>query len=160
MHNCKNCSKEISQRLMFCSKSCSASFNNKGVRRHGSSKTNCLSCGKITKSSSSKYCSNQCRANNDWDKIEQQIKSNQLCTWKSIKKYLVSLSPTCSSCNLVTWKEQPITLECDHIDGDKSNNRLSNARLLCPNCHSQTPTYKAKNKHNPNGRDERSKRYK
>lgn len=160
MQYCKNCSKEISSPLKFCSKSCSASFNNRGVRRHGNPKTACLQCGKITKNSTSKFCSNQCRADFDWLIMEQQIKTDQSSTWRSIRKYLLSISNKCQICNTSTWNNLPITLECDHIDGDKSNNRLSNARLICPNCHSQTPTYKAKNISNPKGKDIRARRYK
>ena len=52
----------------------------------------------------------------------------------------------CSECNISTWCGQPITLELDHKDGDNTNHALSNLRLLCPNCHSQTATYKSKNK--------------
>lgn len=47
-----------------------------------------------------------------------------------------------------------------HIDGDISNNVLLNARLLCPNCHSQTETFRVKNKDNPKGKDKRKLRYK
>jgi len=38
----------------------------------------------------------------------------------------------------------PIPLELDHIDGCRSNNQLQNLRLLCPNCHALTPTYRSK----------------
>lgn len=48
----------------------------------------------------------------------------------------------CSHCNLKRWLNEPIPLELDHIDGDHSNNNLSNLRLLCPNCHILTPTYR------------------
>jgi hypothetical protein len=41
---------------------------------------------------------------------------------------------------------QPIPLELDHIDGDAGNNNYDNLRVLCPNCHALTPTFKAKNK--------------
>lgn len=51
----------------------------------------------------------------------------------------------CSSCNIETWQEQPISLELDHIDGDSTNCKLDNLRFLCPNCHSQTKTYKRRN---------------
>lgn len=40
-----------------------------------------------------------------------------------------------------TWLGKPITLHLDHIDGDWTNNQLSNLRFLCPNCHSQTETW-------------------
>ena len=52
----------------------------------------------------------------------------------------------CSGCHNTEWMGQPIPLELDHIDGQHFNNELSNLRLLCPNCHAQTPTYRAKNK--------------
>ena len=32
----------------------------------------------------------------------------------------------------------------DHANGDGSDNRIENLRYLCPNCHSQTPTYRSK----------------
>jgi hypothetical protein len=49
-------------------------------------------------------------------------------------------------CALCGWsKRHPRTgkvpLEWDHIDGDCSNNRHSNLRLLCPNCHSLTDNH-------------------
>lgn len=39
------------------------------------------------------------------------------------------------------WNGKPIKLHVDHIDGDTYNNVKENLRFLCPNCHSQTPTY-------------------
>jgi hypothetical protein len=48
----------------------------------------------------------------------------------------------CYSCNLTTWLGQPIVLELEHIDGDHTNNQLSNLTLLCPNCHSITPSWR------------------
>lgn len=50
----------------------------------------------------------------------------------------------CWCCELDTWMGQPIPLELDHIDGNNTNNELSNLRILCSNCHAQTPTFKNK----------------
>jgi len=48
----------------------------------------------------------------------------------------------CEHCgNKGRWKNQTLTLVLDHIDGDHENNTLSNLRILCPNCHSQTETF-------------------
>lgn len=41
-----------------------------------------------------------------------------------------------------SWNGQDLVLELDHIDGNCINNTLTNLRWLCPNCHSQTGTYK------------------
>lgn len=51
----------------------------------------------------------------------------------------------CSGCNLSIWNDKPIPLELDHINGDNRDHRLENLRLLCPNCHALTNTYRGKN---------------
>jgi 5-methylcytosine-specific restriction endonuclease McrA len=77
-----------------------------------------------------------------------------------MKKYLIEkYGEKCMECG---WDEKhPITgnvpIELEHIDGNSKNNELKNLKLLCPNCHSLTPTYKALNK--GNGRHNRMKRY-
>jgi hypothetical protein len=43
------------------------------------------------------------------------------------------------------WREEPLTLILDHINGINNDNRLGNLRFLCPNCNIQTPTYGSKN---------------
>jgi hypothetical protein len=73
---------------------------------------------------------------------ESGVQSNKL------RKYLLDenvFQHQCSSCNLTSWLDSKIPLELDHIDGDNMNNELSNLRLLCPNCHVLTPTYRGKN---------------
>ncbi len=48
----------------------------------------------------------------------------------------------CECCSLELWLGKPITLELEHIDADRKNNTRENLKLLCPNCHSQTPTWR------------------
>lgn len=53
----------------------------------------------------------------------------------------------CAICGMInTWNDQPINFVMDHIDGDASNSCRENLRLICPNCDSQLPTYKSRNK--------------
>ena len=51
----------------------------------------------------------------------------------------------CESCGLTEWMGKPINLEVHHINGNRSDNRLENLLLLCPNCHSYTPNFTRKN---------------
>ena len=52
----------------------------------------------------------------------------------------------CESCGLVEWIGLPIPLELDHVNGDRTDHRLHNLKIVCPNCHAQTTTYRALNK--------------
>lgn len=52
----------------------------------------------------------------------------------------------CSRCTLTEWLGAPIPLEVDHMNGDWPDNRVENLRLLRPNCHARTETYRGRNK--------------
>lgn len=54
----------------------------------------------------------------------------------------------CEICGNTTWFENKIPLEVHHIDGNDMNNCIENIQLLCPNCHTQTDNYRAKNRKN------------
>jgi len=51
----------------------------------------------------------------------------------------------CEICGISEWNNKPLNMELDHIDGNKTNHNIDNLQILCPNCHAQTPTYRAKN---------------
>ena len=48
----------------------------------------------------------------------------------------------CTGCGTgPVWQGRRLVLSVDHIDGDWRNDEADNLRFLCPNCHSQTPTF-------------------
>ncbi|MEU8784655.1 HNH endonuclease [Streptomyces sp. NPDC048637] len=51
----------------------------------------------------------------------------------------------CALCATGTkWNGKPLRLEVDHLSGDWWDNRPANLRLLCPNCHAVTDTYRGR----------------
>lgn len=165
MGKCQNseCSNEAVRK--FCSCSCAAKVNNKGVRRHGAARF-CKFCG--TKTSNKKYCSNRCQADDKWQQRKKQLDQVETLpgnSWghsKVAKKYLIEVrGQCCEICGTSEWLDQPIPLVLDHIDGNPRNWAKSNLQLLCGNCNSLTPTFAGRNKKNPNGgRPRRMQRYK
>ena len=52
----------------------------------------------------------------------------------------------CEDCGIARWHRRPLSLCLHHVNGDRHDNRLENLRLLCPNCHSQTPNFGSLNR--------------
>jgi predicted nucleic acid-binding Zn ribbon protein len=158
---CNFCLSPIKTTNRFCDRSCAATFNNlsRAVFKL------CLNCDtQITYQK--KYCSTKCQQDYQYkDNINKWLKGELSGTTDNgysdfIKRYLIEKhGDKCQRCG---WcKRNPITnkvpIQLEHIDGNWQNNRPENLILLCPNCHSLTPTFGALNK--GNGRGYRYKKY-
>lgn len=51
----------------------------------------------------------------------------------------------CEICGITDWNNKELSFQLHHINGDRTDNRLENLQILCPNCHSQTDNYCGKN---------------
>jgi len=105
-----------------------------------------------------KYCSNVCQQKfQKKNRIDEWLLGGKKPGKTALREYLTEKQGyKCSCCGITEWNNNSISLEVDHIDGNPYNDSPDNLRFICPNCHSQTPTYKAKNK--GNGRVERRDR--
>lgn len=112
----------------------------------------CYNCGKLT--STKKYCCLLCKIEYEYrEKVSKWLSGEISGTGNNgyqgfVKKYfLEKFNRKCSKCG---WEEvNPYTglhpLHLHHIDGKWSNNRPENLELLCPNCHSLTENFGARN---------------
>lgn len=158
---CLNCNKEFqTKKGKFCSQSCSATYNNsrrtinrKPILGKSTKTATCLNCNKEFKyhtyNSKGLYCSNKCRGEYVLKQSDQLLQEGKLKGPVNIKKAVIRLKGNkCEICGLTEWLNKSISLHLDHIDGNADNNNPNNLRLLCPNCHSQTPTYCSRNTKN------------
>jgi 5-methylcytosine-specific restriction endonuclease McrA len=80
--------------------------------------------------------------------LEDMLVEHSTTNRRTVKNRLLKeklLIYECNNCGISEWDGKDISLHLDHINGICDDNRVENLRLLCPNCHSQTPTYGGKN---------------
>jgi hypothetical protein len=95
------------------------------------------------------YCSNTCSAKGMFTETINRFNQGQVSSRHTIRKVLTEIGGyKCSCCGISEYNNKPLTLQVDHTDGNAGNNNPANLRLMCPNCHSQTDTFGARNKGN------------
>lgn len=121
----------------------------------------CIQCGSTAliwkySKSAGKYCSHACQKAHEykvfiskWIDGEVSGTVGKKGISKHVRRYMFEKYN--SKCCLCGWGESHpldgrIPLEVDHIDGDWKNTTEANLRLICPNCHSLTHTYKSRNR--------------
>jgi hypothetical protein len=143
------------KKILFCSRSCQVQHTDKFGKRKA--KRPCTLCSK-PHAGLTGFCK-PCQTENTYKAwIKKWLSGNPIYTQTSqtsihpyIRKYLFQKHN--SSCQECGWsKTHPTTgkvpLAVDHINGHWWENNERNLRLLCPNCHSLTPTYGNLNKGN------------
>jgi hypothetical protein len=157
---CRHCDKTITyehRKNKYCNQSCSAKSNNpKHIRKRKHEKS-CKNCS-VTHYKVGPFCGHACSVRYKRNEIDRYIIDGNAIGHVTIKKFLIKTHGNkCEMCGISDWNGRPIMLVLDHINGDSSNNELTNLRLLCSNCDAQTPTYKGRNA--GKGRHSRRQRY-
>lgn len=158
----------------YCSRLCANSVLN--IERSGPAHPNykpskvrlrCMGCGAELKGSRTTYCSYACQKTYTYLDFIRQWKAG-LVTGTNfagnldtrVKRYLrEKYHNRCAKCSWseINPKTGRVPVQADHIDGHWQDCREENMTLLCPNCHSLTPTYGILNR--GHGRPGRQKYY-
>ena len=150
LHSCLNCGEETKSK--FCSQRCAGIFNRTGQRRVPA--RYCKNCGKETINAI--FCSREChRKFEEETYIERWLSGDETgltpggAVCKQVRNYLLRIhGQKCSRCGWaqVNPASGKVPVQIEHIDGDFRNCSKENLTVLCPNCHSLTPTYMGLNK--------------
>lgn len=151
MNKCLKCDGDTSN-AKFCSRSCSASYNN-SIRTHSDETKKKISNALIGHPPTNMTIEGQAKslaALEKWRK--EQFERMMTCDFESLcydtqrKRIIIEQDNKCNRCKLSEWQGEQIPLEIDHKDGINNNHVRDNMEALCPNCHALTDTWRGRNR--------------
>jgi len=94
------------------------------------------------------YNGNKSKKGRQFVPDDEVLKKNTECSPSTVKRVIGKYknSNKCEDCGITNWEGKKLKFQLDHINGNRFDNRKENLRFLCPNCHSQTPTFQGKNR--------------
>jgi len=123
-----------------------------GMENKGSNYQTCWKriefLGLDTKHFLSRVNSSNLTRKNTKDDFLRKLEENSIQNRRHIKTNLIKfqlLDYKCEKCgNFGEWQGNKLSLQLEHKNGVSNDNRLENLAFLCPNCHSQTPSFAGK----------------
>lgn len=160
---CENCQKQTNIKYgsgRFCTNTCARSFSTKSKRKEINDKVSKKLKNRKPTGNTKPFQKGFDPRRKTWSKEERielskRVKAvinekymsysfDDLPYPRKKKRVFSEQNNSCLICKITKWNGKSITFELDHIDGNNKNNDRTNLRVLCPNCHSQTDTWKSK----------------
>ena len=145
MKNCPKCNSTHSKSGIFCSRKCA---NSRVFSEESKQKKSIANIGKTARKtpiSPEEKASNIAKTKAWALEKYRSTPFNQLGSENRKRRVLEEQEHKCNHCGISEWNGNAIVLELEHKDGNTTNNDRSNLECICPNCHSQTKTWRGRN---------------
>lgn len=147
--NCENCSETHDGSYAtgrFCSTKCARGFSTKSKRLEINKKVSLTLTGKSKGFSVKALNRGHAARRANLERCLKYGPFEELSTKRKKKRLFWEQEGRCAICNCESVHNGlPLTLQLDHLDGDRTNGSRANLRMLCPNCHTQTETWGSHN---------------
>lgn len=145
MKNCPKCNTAHNKPGTFCSRKCS---NSRIFSEESKRKKSIANLGRTTRKTPITAEEIALRSAKVTARALEKYKAtpfDQLGSENRKRRVLEEQGNKCNQCGIFEWNGKPIVLELEHKDGNTKNNERTNLECICPNCHSQTETWRGRN---------------